>query len=329
MGKRSGPHRGSLQFYPRKKTKRIYPSVSTFPKTETPKLLGFPAYKAGMTHVIANETHDKSPAFGQQIAMPVTILETPDVFIYAIRLYERSPFGLKITAEVIAEKIPKELSRKIFLPKTVKTKEQLEKAEKQVEKAAVVRVIIATQPVKISLKKTPELLEVGVGGKDVRSAWEYAKKILGTEVKAKDVFSEGAWIDVVGVTKGKGLQGPVKRFGIKIQPRKAHGHRRRPGAIGPWNPPRVLHTVPMQGQMGFFKRTEYNKRIIKIGDDGKKITPSGGIVNYGEISSSYILVKGSVPGAKKRMIVIREPIRGHKELPMPTLLSVSLKSQQG
>ena len=327
MGRRSGPKRGSMQFYPRTKTKRIYPTVSSFIESEKPKLMAFPAYKAGMTHIVATENYDKATAFGQQVAIPVTILETPEVLVFGLRLYEKTPYGMKAITEVLAEKLPKELGRKFNLPKEYKGQDKLAEAEKLIEKTAEIRAIVATQPTKIDLKKTPEVLEITIGGKDIKSQWDYAKTVLGKEIKSTDVLSEGAWIDVTGVTRGFGTQGPVKIFGIKIQVRKAQGHRRRPGAIGAWHPNRVLYTVPMQGQYGFFKRTEYNKRILKIGVDGKEVTPKGGFVNYGNVSS-YLMVKGSVPGIRKRLLVVREALRHNKNETMPTITHISTATQQ-
>ncbi len=328
MGKRSGPRRGSLAFYPRKRAKRIYPDVKSFKETAEPKILGFPAYKAGMTQIIATETYEKSPAFGKKIAIPVTVLECPPIVVLGIRVYEKTPEGLKTLTEVWAEKLSKNVGRKIILPKNYDHKKRIKEIEGMLSKVKEVRAIIHTQPDKIGLKKTPEIMELKIGG-SVEEAWKKGLELLGKEVKISDIFTEGAWVDVIGVTKGKGTQGPVKRFGIKIQTRKAKGHRRMPGAIGAWHPARVLYTVPMTGQMGFQRRTELNKRILKIGTDGKEVTPKGGFVNYGEVKADYILIKGSVPGPKKRTIVIREALRKNKDLPLPSIEQIITKSQQG
>ncbi len=327
MGKRTGPRHGSKAFHPRGKAKRQYPSIKTVSNKDEVKLLAFPAYKAGMTNVIATETYENSPAFGKEVSLPVTVLEAPEVFVFGVRLYEKTAEGLKVLTEVYAEKLPKELGRKIKLPKKYDAKKELEEAEKLIEKAEEVRALICTQPKKIKLKKTPEILEIPIGGK-AKEAWDYAKTVLGKEVHAKDVFEEGKMLDITGVTKGKGTQGPVKRFGITIQRRKAHGHRRHPGAIGSWHPARVLWTAPMAGQMGYQRRTDLNKQLIKIGEDGKEVTPKGGFVNYGEVTSSYLLIKGSIPGTKKRLIVMRESVRNQKQKPVPSIKEVVTESQQ-
>jgi large subunit ribosomal protein L3 len=130
------------------------------------------------------------------------------------------------------------------------------------------------------------------------------------------------------VTIGKGTEGPVKRFGIKIQNRKAAQKRRHTGTLGPETPDRVLWTIPYAGQLGFQTRTEYNKRILKIGEDGKEITPKSGFSNYGIIKGDYVVVEGSLPGPRKRLIRLRSAIRPLKVPILPTEVKhVSTKSE--
>jgi len=108
----------------------------------------------------------------------------------------------------------------------------------------------------------------------------------------------------------------VKRFGVTILPRW-HKHRkghRRTGTIGP-QAPALMFTQPRPGQMGFHQRTEYNKRILKIGENGAEITPKSGFPHYGVIKGPYILLQGSVPGARKRLVVLRYPVRPPKKAP--------------
>ena len=142
--------------------------------------------------------------------------------------------------------------------------------------------------------------------------------MLGKEIKPSDVFREGELVDVISITKGKGTAGPVKRFGVKIQTRKAQKKRRHVGSLGSERPGKVLWTVPQAGQLGFFRRTEFNKRVLKIGEDGKEITPKAGFKRYGVVKSNYIIVEGSVPGPKKRLIMLRPAIRAwrYKYLPV-------------
>jgi large subunit ribosomal protein L3 len=315
-----------MAFYPRKKASRIYPTVTSFKNSDKSILLGFVGYKAGMTHIIATDTYENSPSYGQKIAIPVTILETPPLFVFGVRLYEKTAYGLKVLGDVYTDKPIKALNRLLNLPKKYDQAKAMAEAEKEKDNVAEIRVIVCTQPSKISLKKTPELLEITIGGK-VEDAMKHAFDLLGKEANINSTFAEGAFVDVTGITKGKGTQGPVKRFGIKIQVRKAHGHLRMPGAIGAWTPSRVFHTVPMRGQMGFQRRTELNKHLLKIGKEGKEVSPEGGIVRYGNVTSDYVLIKGSVPGPKKRLLFVRHALREDNR-PVPSIVMISRHPQQ-
>jgi large subunit ribosomal protein L3 len=182
-----------------------------------------------------------------------------------------------------------------------------------------IRLIVKTQPRRSGLnKKTPEIFEIEIGGSNIQENWNHVKGLIGNEIKLKDIFKEGEYIDVISVTTGKGTQGPVKRFGITIQTRKAAKKRRHTGTLGSETPRRVIWTIPYAGQMGFQTRTEINKRILKIGEDGKEITPKSGFVNYGIVKGDYALIEGSVPGSRKRLIRLRTAIRPPKIPVVPT-----------
>ncbi len=195
-----------------------------------------------------------------------------------------------------------------------------------------VRVLASTIPVVTGVgKKKPEILEIKIGGGRVFSQRiDYAKNILGGIVWAKDVFKEGQYIDVIGVTKGKGFQGVIKRFGVKELPRW-HKHRKGSRKVGTRSPGfGTVSTVPQPGQMGFHRRTEYNKRIIRIGEQGYEVTPAGGFPGYGIVRTNYMLVEGSLIGARKRLLVLRHPIRPPDWVPEgpPQIVYLSLTSKQ-
>ena len=336
IGKAHAPHKGSLQFYPRVRAKRIYPRIRNWPKVDEVRLLGFAGYKAGMTHAIIVDNRKYSPTKGMEIAVPVTIIETPPILILALRFYKKTSKGLRCVTEVFADNLSKEimkdLSRKIKLPKEKKdAKKQLEELEKRLDEFAEIRAICATRPRLTKLKKKPEIFEVAVGGKDIKEKFEYLKNLLGKEVRISDVFKPGEQVDVFAVTKGKGFQGPVKRFGIKLLHHKAKKSRRKPGTLGPERPGVVLFTVPQAGQMGYQTRCEYNKWILDIGSDGKKVTPAGGFPHYGVVRNDYILLLGSTPGPKKRLIRLRLALRANKKLPNvpPKIVYLDLSSKQG
>jgi large subunit ribosomal protein L3 len=145
------------------------------------------------------------------------------------------------------------------------------------------------------------------------------------------VFRAGEYMDVAGVTKGKGTQGPVKRWGVQKRKGKhaRQGWRRRIGNLGPWNPSRVRSTVPQQGQTGYHQRTELNKRLVAMGD-GDDATVDGGFVDYGEVDGPYALVKGSLPGPDKRVLRFRPAVRPNDQPRLdPEVRHVSTASNQG
>lgn len=305
------PRRGSLAYWPRKRAKRIYPQLTIYPETEKAKILGFAGYKAAMAQAIFIDNKKESLTFGQEVAVPVTVLDCPPLKVLGLRAYTSTTKGLRAFREAWTKDLPKDLARKVNIKKT--KVEKILEIEKDLDKISKLRLIVCTQP-RLSgfAKKKPEIFEIELGGKDNKEKVELVKQFLGKEVTAKDVIKEGELVDVVAVTKGKGTAGVVKRFGIKIQVRHATKKKRHIGTLGPETPARVLFSVPHAGQLGFQTRTELNKRILKIGEKGEEVSPKSGFKRYGVIKSNYIVVEGSVPGSKKRLIMFRPAIRPSK-----------------
>jgi large subunit ribosomal protein L3 len=82
--------------------------------------------------------------------------------------------------------------------------------------------------------------------------------------------------------------------------------------------------------MGFHRRTEYNKRILKIGTDPNMINPAGGFPHYGLVRNTYLIVEGSVIGAVKRPLFLRYPIRPTwTPKGAPEIKYIDLSSKQG
>jgi len=315
MPYRKRPTRGSKAFYPKKRARRIYPRVNSWLKLKEAKLLGFSGYKVGMTHVMVTDTNPNSKTKGQMISRPVTVLECPPISVLGFRCYKKN----KTSFDVFSESFSKNLSRKIKISKTPKKiDEQINKLPKEISR---VNLICHTNPF---FKKKPEIFEIALGG-NIEEQLKYSKEFLGKEIKISEVFKDGDLIDVTAVTKGQGFQGPVKRFGVTIHGRKSQQMERHVGSLGQNVPGKVRWTVPQAGQLGFQTRTEFNKRIIKI-LDGLKI--KGGFVNYGDVSGDCVLLEGSVPGSKKRLIRLRFAIRPKKSF-LPDVKYVSMESKQG
>ncbi len=314
------PRKGSMAFYPRKRASDIVARFRTWvdPKIGKPTLLGFAAYKAGMAHVVMIDDRQTSPFYGKEIVRPVTILDAPPLRILGVRFYTFDPVRIAELSigEVwspLPEDVAKRVKRKIpTLPEKLDVDKMWKKIEDKLDIVTEVRAICCTQPWLSGIgKKTPEIFEIPIGGvDDLNQIVEYAKNILGKEINALDVFGPGQYVDVTAVTKGKGFQGPVKRFGIVIRP-KWHKHRkgcRKGGTVGP-QAPGPMFTIPRAGQCGFHKRTEFNKRILKIEKSGSEITPKGGFDHYGIIPGPYIMIDGTVPGPVKRLVMMRFPVR--------------------
>ncbi len=309
MVKYSKPLAGSRGFWPKKRTKRIYPVVRFNGRYEKPTPVAFAAYKAGMVSLSYHDPRKESATKGQDIVEAATVFESPPLKVVGIKLYRMTDKGLIDSGTAWADGLPKDLSRAMSVSKKQASKEKLDAFSKRLGDMADIRLIVCTQPREIGRKKTPEIFELPLGG-DVKAKWDYARQKLGKEITAKEVFEESETVDVIAVTKGKGYQGPVKRFGVKIRPRKSAGKRRHVGSLGAWHPARVLPgKIAMAGQLGFQTRTEHNKKIARIGTDGLAVP--GGILHYGEVKGDYMLVLGSVPGSRKRLVFLRKAVRNY------------------
>ncbi|ABN70114.1 LSU ribosomal protein L3P [Staphylothermus marinus F1] len=394
MGHRkySAPRHGSLGVRPRKRAAKIVPRIRSWPTQSwfdllveklgdeavnkgiapKPVLLGYVAYKAGMSHAIIIDDRPHTFTSGKEIAIPVTVLDAPPILILGLRGYKIHPMhGLLSFGEVWRSPVEalKELYEKIYSdnpfinlgakdivrkylkglrkvnPGLVKPephseygfkflennwKEKLERLK--AAELADIRVIASTIPVLSGIgKKKPEIIEIKIGGGTLSERIDYAEKLLGNYVTVDQVFREGQFIDIIGVTKGKGFQGVIKRFGVKELPRW-HKHRKGSRKIGSRSPGfGTMSETPQPGQMGFHRRTEYNKRIIKIGINGWEVTPKGGFLGYGIVYGPYIMLHGSIIGPRKRLLVLRHPIRPPSWYPLeaPQIIYYSHESKQG
>ena len=309
------PRSGTMQFWPRKRARRQYPRVRAWVYRKEPVLLGFAGYKGGMAHVIYTDNRKTSKTKGQDIACPVTIVECPPIKIMSVRFYKKDAYGMKAAKEITVA-AEKDLERKICIPKKTDAKE-LDKIRP--EEFNDLTVVVYTQPKLTGIgKKRPEIFEIALGG-SIKDKFEYAKQNIGKEIKITDIFKEGELVDIHGVSKGKGTQGPVKRFGISIRSHKAEKTKRGPGSLGGWRGQgHMMYRVAHAGQMGYHTRTEYNKWLMKIGHDQKDIegiNPKSGFRRYGVVKNPFLMIKGSVVGPTKRMIRINAAYRGDYKVP--------------
>ncbi len=306
MPKYSQPRRGSLQFYPRVRARKILPEVSwdSLIRKDS-NLLGFIGYKVGMKSAYIKDDTADSHTKGKKIIIPVTIIECPALKILSVRFYKNN----NVVGEILSDKLDKELKRKIKLPKQVIKKKMDDFKDGDFDD---VRVIVYSQVKKTSIKKTPDISEIGVSG-SLNEKINFIKDNLNKEISVKDVFKEGV-VDVRGVTKGKGTQGSTKRFGLSLKSHKSEKGVRGPGSGGAWHPAKVSFTEPRAGQMGFFTRVVYNNKIILNENiKEKNINPKSGFKKFGKIKTDYFVVFGSIQGPSKRQLLITYPLRATKK----------------
>ena len=335
MPKHNKPNRGSMAFSPRKRARSETPHISSWAAVEgdDPKILGFAGYKVGMSHIMAVDYRKKSTTAGQEIRMPVTIVEIPPMKVIGARGYIQDTYGLRTLTEAWEKKIDKDLERTLPIPKGHNANEAWKKmSDNDLEE---IRLLVHTQPRMVTgiPKKRPEIMEMAVGGGSLDAQIEFAKEMMGKEFTMSDFTQDGEMLDAIAVTTGYGFQGHVKRWGVKLLTHKNSKHRRMIGNLGPFSPGYVVSTVPQAGQTGYHQRTEYNKRLLKIGDNPDEINPKGGFLNYGLIRGNYALLHGSLPGPSKRLIRFRKAVRFHGKktdaIVAPEITMISQESQQG
>src|SRR3989338_329971 len=300
------PRHGSLQFWPRKRARKFLPSVNwkkISSHSQAGKILkGFICYKAGMTSLTVVDSTPNSMSKGKKIVIPVTILECPPVKILSVRFYKN---GI-VSKEVLNDNVDKEMKRNV---KPSKAKHKLDGIN--ASEFDDVKLIVYSVVKKTGIKKAPDIVEVGLSG-SIEEKFNFAKENLNKEINATDVLQKGQLVDFRGLTKGKGLSGPVKRFGITLKSHKSEKGQRNVGSIGPWHPRRSTFRTAHAGQLGMFTRVLYNNKVISVGKPKPEEKRFIGIKNYGNITTEYLIVHGSVQGPAKRQLVVTNSLRETK-----------------
>ena len=120
---------------------------------------------------------------------------------------------------------------------------------------------------------------------------------VGQEIKVQDMFQSGDKIDVSGISKGKGFQGTIKRYGQKGG-KDTHGsmYHRRPGSMSAnTSPARVFKGKKLPGHMGMDNITVQNLEVVRV-----------------DAERNLILIKGAVPGPKGGLLVIKNTVKSGK-----------------
>jgi len=294
-----------------------------------------------MTHIVRDVERPGSKLHKKETVEAVSIIECAPMVVVGIVGYVRTPRGLRCLKTVFAQHLSDQYRRalyknwykskkKAFTKYMKKYEDATQKSyiEKDIAKikkyADVVRVVAHTQPNRLHIhQKKANVLEIQVNGGNSGSKVDFGMGLFEKPFTVDSIFKESEMFDAVAVTKGHGYEGVTHRWGTTKLRRKTHKGLRKVACIGAWHPARVGYTVPRAGQHGFHHRTELNKKIYKIGksleDDkhnatctgdqtGKEITPLGGFPHYGRVREQYLMVKGTVPGPRKRPLVLRKPL---------------------
>lgn len=339
------PRNGSLGFLPRKRTNHHHGRIRAFPKdvqSAKPHFTAFMGYKAGMTHVLRD-----AKIHGIETIDPVTIIETPPMIVCGIVGYTETPKGLRALTTVWAQHLDDSMKRIFYknwyrckgkaFDKYAKTN-YIDAAGKTIERdlarikkfCSVVRVLAHTQVQKLHIgRKKAHMMEIQINGGTVDQKVDFGYSFFEQPIAVDTVFSKNDMVDLLGVTKGKGFEGVISRWGVTALPRKTHRGLRKVACIGSWHPARIGFTVPRPGQQGYHHRTEINKKIFSVGKAAKPngsktivnynattpadltekvITPMGGFPQYSDVNEDFLMIKGGVVGARKRPITIRKSL---------------------
>jgi len=332
------PRHGNLGFLPKKRTKHHSGKIKSFPKDDSSKechLTAFMGFKAGMTHIMRTANRPGAKINNMDIVEPVTVLECPPMVAVGLVGYVDTPRGKRALTTVFSQHLADTVKRRFYknwyrskkktFSKYTKAYEEgsyQERIDRAKKYCSTIRIIMHTQPelAKIGQKKA-HIKEIQINGGDIDKKVDFALGLFEKEVRAKDIFSMNEMIDVLGVTKGRGIDGVITRWGVSRLPRKTHRGLRKVACIGAWHPARVQFQVPRAGQNGYHHRVEINKKIYRMGEKDqendattehdlteKMITPMGGFPHYGEINEDWLMVKGSVAGTKRRVLTLRKTL---------------------
>jgi large subunit ribosomal protein L3e len=340
------PRCGSLGFLPRKRTKHVRGKIKSFPRDDPAKSCHFTAfmgYKAGMTHVVRDVDKPGSKLHKKEVAEAVTVLECPPMICVGLVGYVETPQGLRALTTVWAGHLSDEVRRRFYknwyrakkkaFTKYSKNfyaddKSMSEKIKTEIARVKdyghIVRAICHTQVSKAKIgQKKAHVCEIQVNGGSIADKVDFIVKMFEQPIPLASVFNENEMIDTIGVTKGRGFEGVVTRWGVTRLARKTHRGLRKVACVGAWHPQRVRFATPRAGQLGYYHRTEINKKIYKIGKTvredpynamtesdltEKSITPLGGFPHYGDVNEDSVMLKGAIVGVKKRLITLRKSL---------------------
>merc|ERR1712023_402751 len=278
------PRHGSLGFLPKKRCTKTKGKIKSFPLDDAsakPHLTAFMGYKAGCTHILRDVDKAGSKAHKKEVVEAVTVIEAPPMVVVGMVGYYETPRGLKSGCTVWAQHLSNECKRrfyknwgasekkKAFTRYTKKYTEGtgIEAEKEKLQKyCTILRLICHTQIGKMNFRqKKAHICEVQVNGGSMADKIAFGEALFEKTVSIDSVFEQNEMIDTIAITKGKGYEGVVTRWGVTKLPRKTHKGLRKVACIGSWHPSRVKYSVARAGQNGYHHRTEINKKVYKIG----------------------------------------------------------------
>ncbi len=216
--------------------------------------------KVGMTQIFGDDG----------VLIPVTVLQAGPCVVTQIKTVEND--GYSAVQVGFVDKKEKIVTKDAGGKKEIRNRHGVNKAEKG------------------------HFAKAGVSGKRYVREFKFenaADYKLADEIKA-DIFSAGDKVDATAITKGKGFQGTIKRFGQHRGPMthgsKFHRHQGSNGACS--SPSRVFKGKGMPGHMGHVRATVQNLEVVRV-----------------DAENNLLLIKGSVPGPKKSLITIKESVK--------------------
>merc|ERR1719502_708797 len=238
-----------------------------------------------MTHIVRPiEKKEGKKTIKKDVVEAVTVVECPPIKIVGVKGYIETPRGLRALTTVWAQSIPQGVIRRFYKnfycakkkaftkyagkwKADPKSKDHVSRDLARITKyCQVVRVMAATQIEKCKLRqKKAHLMEIQVNGGSVKDKVDWAFGQFEKQIPIDSIFAKDEMIDICAATKGHGMEGVTKRYGVTKLPRKTHKGLRKVGCIGAWHPARVAYTVARAGQKGYHHRTEVNKKIYRIG----------------------------------------------------------------
>jgi len=284
----------------------------------------------------------------KEVVEAVTILEAPPMIAVGLVGYVQTPRGLRTLTTVWAQHLSESVKR-VFYKNWFRSKKKAfdryasrvadesnkdmtQELDRMKNFCQVIRLICHTDMKKLKLRqKKAHLAEIQINGGDTPAKVQWGFELFERQVPVDTVFAKNDMVDAVSITKGRGYEGVVTRWGVTRLPRKTHRGLRKVACIGAWHPARVKFSVARAGQNGYHHRTEMNKKIYRLGKAArgqpdaegktgafnpnattdtdptvKAITPLGGFPHYGEVNEDYVMVKGGVPGVTKRVVTLRK-----------------------